>query len=266
MIAGSVPDHVITRAGAQVHIRWSHRGHGDFHIEQPRATLEGRRRAFVDLPWSQPDEVHGTTIGVVARPGDCDGVVFDGLVTDVDDVVLDIWVGDCAPVALVSENGRIGAVHAGWRGLEAGVLAEAVAAVRTSIDEPVEAVLGPCIHPCCYEFSPDDLHRLAARFSPAVVGLTRLGAPALDMPAAVRAALAEVGVVLRDASVCTGCHGDAYFSHRVRNERGRQMMAVWRTTTITTTSITTTSSTSTSSTSTSSTSSGSTCSGAVGEP
>ena len=70
MIAGSVPDHVITRAGAQVHIRWSHRGHGDFHIEQPRATLEGRRRAFVDLPWSQPDEVHGTTIGVVARPGD----------------------------------------------------------------------------------------------------------------------------------------------------------------------------------------------------
>lgn len=243
MIAGSVPDHVITRAGAQVHIRWSQRHHGDFHIEQPRDSLDVRRREFVDLPWSQPDEVHGTTIGVVARPGDCDGAVFDGLVTDLDDVVLGIWVGDCAPVALVSERGRIGAVHAGWRGLEAGVLAAGVAAMRTSVDEPVEAVLGPCIHPCCYEFSPDDLNRVAARFSPAVVGRTREGAPALDMPAAVRAALAEAGVGLRDASVCTGCNGDTYFSHRARGERGRQMMAVWRTVTAVTTVATTTTTT-----------------------
>lgn len=209
-------------------VRCSTRADGDFHVEQDLDALRSRRRAFVDLPWSQPDEVHGTEVLEVRRPGDRDLEVADALVTAQVDAVLGIWVGDCAPVAFVSASGRIGGAHAGWKGLEAGVLEATVDALRVDRDDEVVAVLGPCIHPCCYEFGEDDLARLAARLGPAVVGRTRRGTPALDVPAAVAAALAARGVTtLHCVGECTGCHEDRWFSHRVRGERGRQVLAVW---------------------------------------
>lgn len=220
-------------AGSRVHVLFSQRSDGDFHLDphddgvRP-AGLDRRRRALVDLPWTQPDEVHGNTVVVVERPGDHDGVVADALVTSCDGAVLGIWVGDCAPVALIGDDGTIGAVHAGWKGAEAGVLQAAVDTVRRLGAERITAVLGPCIHPCCYEFGDEDLDRLAARHGPAVVGRTAVGARALDMRALVAAALAECAVTLEDHSVCTGCAADTFFSHRVRADRGRQVMAVWR--------------------------------------
>jgi copper oxidase (laccase) domain-containing protein len=87
-------------------------------------------------------------------------------------------------------------------------------------------VLGPCIHPCCYEFGSDQLAEFVARFGPGVAGTTSWGTPALDMPAVVRAALHEVGVVLDDRSHCTGCNPHLFFSHRRRGQRGRQVLTV----------------------------------------
>ncbi len=209
--------------------RWtmSTRADGDFHIEQPPAELETTRRGVVDLPWTMLDEVHGADVLEVVTPGGVDGCRGDALVTDVVGAVLGIWVGDCAPVAFVSASGRIGAAHAGWKGLEAGVLQATVGALRRG-DEPVAAVLGACIHPCCYEFGSDDLERLATRLGPTVRSRTRDGRPALDLPAAVAAALAEVGVELDDRSTCTGCDATRWWSHRRRGERGRQVLAVWK--------------------------------------
>lgn len=216
-----------------MHVRCSTRAHGDFHVEQPFERLEATRRAFVDLPWSQPDEVHGTDVSVVASPGEHDLAVADALVTDLAGAVLGIWVGDCAPVAFEGAGGRIGVAHAGWRGLLDGVLARTVEVMRVGVDDrTVRAVLGPCIHPCCYEFGTDDLARVVDRFGPGVVGRTRDGRPALDVPAAVAAALSELDVEVRPAltgPTCTGCDPEhRWFSHRVRAERGRQVMAVWK--------------------------------------
>ncbi|MEY4230678.1 MAG: hypothetical protein RLZZ362_1527, partial [Actinomycetota bacterium] len=59
MIGGPAPG-LFPSLGTDVHVRFSTRLDGDFHIEQPRASLDATRRAFVALPWSQPDEVHGT--------------------------------------------------------------------------------------------------------------------------------------------------------------------------------------------------------------
>ncbi len=219
----------IARPGAAVHIRCSERVDGDFHLEQSSEALDATRRKFVDLPWTQLDEVHGSTVLVVDRPGAFDGVIGDALVTELDDTVLGVWVGDCAPVALVGDTGVVGAVHAGWKGIECGVLQTTVATMRRQGCTEIEAVIGPCIHPCCYEFGAADLERLAARLGGEVVARTREGTPALDVVAAVRAALGEVGVRLDDRSVCTGCAADRFYSHRARRDAGRQVMAVWRT-------------------------------------
>jgi copper oxidase (laccase) domain-containing protein len=139
--------------------------------------------------------------------------------------VLAVWVGDCAPVVFVGADGTIAAAHAGWRGALDGVVSNVVAAMGASA-APVRAHLGPCIHPCCYEFGAADLATFVARFGPGVAGTTSWGTPALDMRAVVRAALAEVEVELDDRSVCTGCRADLYFSHRRRAQSGRQVMTI----------------------------------------
>jgi YfiH family protein len=211
-----------------VRLRCSERSDGDFHLERVDGReLEQRRRQLVDLPWSQPREVHGIDVAVVTRPGQHDGAAVDALVTALPDAVLGIWTADCAPVAL--DGGEvIGGVHAGWRGVLGGVLEATVEVMRSIGGRPRRAVLGPCIHPCCYEFGVDELERLADRYGPIVWSSTSDGRPALDLRAAVRAALGAQGVALEDRSVCTGCAAERFFSHRARRDRQRQVMAIWR--------------------------------------
>jgi copper oxidase (laccase) domain-containing protein len=130
-------------------------------------------------------------------------------------------------VAFVSPDGVVGAAHAGWRGIEAGVLEATVRSMRALGARSILATLGPCIHPECYEFGASDLDRLAGRYGGAVRARTAAGSPALDMPSTVAAALARVDVELdTGASACTAC-GGSWWSHRARGERERQALAVW---------------------------------------
>ena len=85
-------------------------------------------------------------------------------------------------------------------------------------------MLGPPF--CRDEFGADLLDRLVARFGETVAARTATGSPALDVPAAVRAALRGAGVdELDDVGVCTAASPD-YFSYRRDGETGRQAMLV----------------------------------------
>lgn len=212
------------------HLRCTTRSDGDLHPDHVApAELAARRAAVCSLPWTQLDEVHGTEVLVVDRPGRHDGAVGDAAVTTLFDAALCVWVGDCAPVALFSDGGGIGVVHAGWRGLYDGVLAAAVTRLRAIAPGTVRAVLGPSIHPCCYEFSANDLAPFVDRWGDSVASRTATGRPALDVPAAVRIALGELDVDLDHLGACTACRADRYWSHRARGELGRQGVVVWQT-------------------------------------
>lgn len=191
----------------------------------------GRIGAALGGPGSDPGEwtclhqVHGASVhpadrlppGTARAPG---GPAAGGPAPEADaavsaepGAVLSVLTADCAPVALVAP-GVVGAVHAGWRGILAGVLEAAVAEMRARTDGPVRAILGPCIHPECYEFSPADLGPIAARLGPEVAGTTAGGQPALDLPVAVALALSGAGVdEIDDLNICTACSAD-HFSHR----------------------------------------------------
>ncbi len=223
MTAGYAPYLVAEVGDDLVEVRCSTILNGDFHLESPRPALLHRRAAFAPGVWTQLDEVHGATVVRVDSPGQHDFQVGDAAVTGCRNAVLAVWVGDCAPVAMVGADGSIAAVHAGWRGAMEGVLQATVLAMPSA---PSVAWLGPCVHPCCYEFGADDLVAVEARYGRQVRGETSWGTPALDMRAVVRSALAEVGVELDDRSACTGCHGELFFSHRRRADRGRQVMTV----------------------------------------
>ncbi|MHB8330550.1 MAG: polyphenol oxidase family protein, partial [Acidimicrobiales bacterium] len=154
--------------------------------------------------------------------------VGDALVGTGTKTCLAVLTAVCAPVALASPEGVHGAVHVGWRGLAAGVLQRAVGIMATLGATDVVAGLGPCVHACCYEFSPVDLDTVAARYGDAVRGATTGGLPALDLPSGVRVALAEVEVrVELDLPSCTSCGPDA-FSHRRSGDEARQALLVWR--------------------------------------
>lgn len=110
-------------------------------------------RHALDLP-AQPRwlrQVHGTTVAQLGPLPSEDEPQADAAVAHLRGTVLAILTADCLPVLLCSDDGaRIGAAHAGWRGLAAGVLEATVAAMGTPPSR-LHAWLGPCIGAASYE-------------------------------------------------------------------------------------------------------------------
>ena len=208
-------------------VRWTGRREGDLGIEAGSG-VDARRHAVHAGDWSWLRQVHGATVHVVQASGPLHGAEGDALVTTVPGAVLAVFSADCATVALSSPEGVIGAAHAGWRGLTAGVLEATVATMRDLGATRIVAALGPVIRPECYEFGAAELDAVAARFGPVVRASTPEGRTALDLGAGVRAALDDAGALLvYDEGSCTACSG-RYFSHRARGESGRQALVVVR--------------------------------------
>jgi YfiH family protein len=209
--------------------RFTLRAAGDLRSFPPADGVVERRRSAVDLPWRVVRQVHGAEVVVVTDPTDeSDPVEADALVTDLRGVALSVNVADCAPVAIVSRQNVVAAVHAGWKGVEAGVIEATVDTMRRLGARDLVAWLGPCVHPECYEFGADDLAGLEQRYGRAVRTRTASGAVALDLPMAVGAALGGSGVALVGAAdACTACDATRFFSHRARGDEGRHALAVW---------------------------------------
>jgi YfiH family protein len=207
--------------------RFSTRREGDLRVTLAPDELASRRAGFVDLPWVALTQVHGAS--VVVRPAaDDDRAEADALVTDRPGLVLSVNVADCAPIALMSPQGIVGAVHAGWRGVEAGVIGAAAEAMRELGAVDIAAWVGPCIHAECYEFGSSDLDRVVARVGPGARSRARDGQSALDLPMAVARELGRSAVRLAgSADACTACDGAQFFSHRARADDGRHALAVW---------------------------------------
>ena len=207
-------------------VRWTGRTEGDLGISAADPRLDQRRQAVFAGEWSWCHQVHGAGVHVVTSPGSVRGADGDALVTTVRDAPLAIFTADCAPVAFGSANGVAGVAHAGWRGLRAGIVQATVSAMRDLGAVDVVAALGPCVRAECYEFGADELADVATHLGAGVRGLTSCGRPALDVPAGVIAALADVDVALiADAGVCTAC-STAHFSHRARQDPQRQATVV----------------------------------------
>lgn len=197
---------------------------GDFRVREPQPDLSQRRKAIHPAPWSWIRQVHGADLLAVNEPGEHGGATADGLVTTASGCPIAVTTADCAPVVLVAERG-VAAVHAGWRGLLAGIVEDAGRQLATIGGSPVATLLGPCIGPEDYEFGAADLDLMRHRFGPQVVGATAGGRPALDVPAAVAAACERAGWPAPARPPSTS--DPRWFSHRTRGDEGRQTAVAW---------------------------------------
>jgi YfiH family protein len=148
-------------------------------------------------------------------------------------LVPSVRTADCVPVLLADAGGRAAAaVHAGWRGVVAGVVANSVEALsrRGAAPAALVAAIGPCIRSCCYEVGRDVGERVAAA-SGGASGIFSLRGPdrgLVDLQAAVREQLERAGA--RPASIhaapfCTRCREDLFFSYRRDGSVAGRMMA-----------------------------------------
>jgi len=151
-------------------------------------------------------QVHSTLVHR-AEPG-ARGEPGDGLWTDEPGQPVLAMTADCLPIALARTGGEpaVAVLHAGWRGLLAGI----VAVGTDALGGRLHAAIGPAIGPCCYEVGEEVSAPFAERFGADVVaGRT------LDLWTAAERALRAAGVddVLR-TDVCTFCNPERFFSHR----------------------------------------------------
>ncbi|HEV2813610.1 MAG TPA: polyphenol oxidase family protein [Solirubrobacteraceae bacterium] len=187
---------------------------GRWTDDEPAAIEENRARVLALTGaerFAFGRQVHGAT---VVRDGD-EVVEADAQIVTRAGVAPMALTADCLPVALAGPD-AVGMVHAGWRGLAAGIL-EAASAGFTA------AAIGPCARGCCYEVGDEVREAL---------GLESIGGPApIDLPALARQRLRAAGVdEVHDSGLCTMCSEPTlFFSHRRDGGRtGRQAGVAWR--------------------------------------
>jgi hypothetical protein len=130
-----------------------------------------------------------------------------------------VLTADCAPAVLGAE-GAVAALHAGWRGLAAGVLEQGVRALREVGGRgEIVAVVGPCAGACCYEVG-EEVH--------AAFGGAHRDGRLIDLRAIAHDRLLAAGVArVLDARACTICD-ERFFSHRREGAAaGRQAGVAW---------------------------------------
>lgn len=175
-------------------------------------------------------QVHGTRIERVDRDRSGSGYLdpaeamagTDGLITDERDVALAILTADCVPVVLAAPAvGRLAVVHAGWRGIAAGIVGEALAAFDRPSD--VRAAIGPAIGPDHYEVGDDVARAVGAACPSGAVVRSDGNRLLLDLPSSIAGILHDGGVArISRTDLCTACEEDRFFSHRRDGSTGRQ--------------------------------------------
>jgi YfiH family protein len=180
-------------------------------------------------------QVHGRDAIVVRGTEDRSEVLqrkADAVGSAARGVACGVKIADCVPVLVGDRaSGAALAIHSGWQGTCANVVAAGVAALRDELgrDGELVAAIGPHIELCCFEVSDDVAQRLAA-CAPAVsvVDRGRGPKPHVDLRAIIRAQLDALGIAndaIDDVYGCTRCDAARFFSYRRDRENSGRLLA-----------------------------------------
>ena len=203
-------------------------------VERNRAELVQRLVLPSTPHWLR--QVHGTDVLRFDGPGiakaAADEPVADAAVTATPGVVLAILTADCLPVLFAEEGGSaLGAAHAGWRGLAAGVLENTVVAMGAPASR-ITAWLGPAAGPQAYEIGEEVFEAFVTSDASAASAFiaTRPGHWRVDLYRLARQRLAAIGLTrIHGGDLCTMSDPQRFYSHRRDARTGRMASVIWRT-------------------------------------
>jgi polyphenol oxidase len=201
--------------------------------DDPQHVLANRRQLALSIGVRPVflDQVHGTLVAKIDA-STLDGVLADGAVTQQPGVACTVMVADCLPLLLTNTDGtQVVAVHAGWRGLAAGVID---AALQTFADpQRVLAWLGPCIGPQRFEVGQEVREAFVhSNAEAAQYFVPQQNKWLAHLSGLARLRLLQLGVTALygndgGASWCTFSNPSVFFSHRRDRISGRMAATVW---------------------------------------
>lgn len=166
------------------------------------------RRLLAELglgghPLVTAEQIHAAEIAMVTEPAVSPFPGVDGLLTATRGLTLGIYVADCAPVWILTRDGRAGALlHSGKKGTALGIVPAGIGAICSLggiAPSDLIVVVGPCIRPTCYE---------------------------TDFAAEIRSQARRAGVsAIHDDLTCTACHPERYYSYRREKGLTGRMLA-----------------------------------------
>lgn len=180
----------------------------------------------------QVEQVHGDAVVTVRNfreSKSMKGKKADAIIASVWAVPIAIRTADCVPILLAHPGQVVAAVHAGWRGTKAGILAKTIRMMEKEFKaDPAEVfvAIGPSICGACYEVGEE----VADHFAPSAdSGICRprpsQGKYELDLKAANAAQALAAGIRPGNLEVhpdCTRCREDLFHSHRGALARGEE--------------------------------------------
>ena len=181
----------------------------------------------------RPRQVHGACVAILAAGAPAPAEA-DAIVSGEPGIPVGIVTADCVPILACCDSGEVvAAIHAGWRGLAAGVVEHGISGLRARAPagSRLRAVVGPHIGACCYEVDETVLGPLRARFGSDLMAATvesRPGRWLLDLAYLSALALERSG--LRDderglvADACTFCEPERFHSYRRDGARAGRLM------------------------------------------
>lgn len=202
--------------------------------------IENRRRIFAALDRQVESlydvwQVHSNDVICTdaPRPLDTPHLKADAIATNNSSVTLFMRFADCVPIMLYDPvHQAIGLVHAGWKGTVNKIVRQAVESMASRYHTAAADLLagiGPSIGPDHYEIGLDVASLVATSFGKAASRLLihADGHTFFDLWQANALTLAQLGVAnIEIAGICTGCHTDNWFSHRLEQGRTGRFGAV----------------------------------------
>jgi polyphenol oxidase len=215
------------------------------HVGDDPATVRKNRDALEAVLPNEPiwlNQVHGTQVidadASKESKGACSDVPSaDASVTTTPGRVLAIMTADCLPVLLASRDGKVvGAAHAGWRGLAAGVIEQTVALMRSKQIQQSQtqieilAYLGPAIGPHAFEVGSEVRDIFMAQDPASAACFEQLqekGKYLADIYGLACLRLNALGIEqIEGGGECTLQNPD-YFSYRRDQQTGRMGSFIW---------------------------------------
>ena len=221
-----------TRTGGASRGPWQTLNLADHVADDGDAVRRNRERLRIELGLPEEprwlDQRHGPRV-VEARAAPSRAPA-DGIVARESGVVCAVLAADCMPVLLCDRDATVvAALHAGWRGIAAGIVEAGVGAAG----DPgrLMAWLGPAIGPERYEVGPEVRGAILAGDPDAHGAFRPSGAPGrwlADLERLVRRRLARCGVrSVHGGGTCTASDPERFFSHRRDGVTGRMATLVW---------------------------------------